>query len=96
MASQNGHIDVVRSLLAAGADPRLARRNGFTALDAAKHKKHTQSVALLEAIACSNLLISKGASADSSTMVTCNADSGSLYGMLYHYPAGFAHELKRP
>jgi ankyrin repeat protein len=49
MVSQYGHIDVVRSLLAAGADPRLAVHNGFTALDAAKHKKHTQIVALLEA-----------------------------------------------
>ena len=49
MASQLGHIDVVRSLLAAGADPRHAVHNGFTALDSAKHNKHTQIVALLEA-----------------------------------------------
>ena len=49
MASQKGHIDVVRSLLAAGADPRRADHHGFTALDVAKEKKHTQIVALLEA-----------------------------------------------
>ena len=36
---------------------------------------------------CTNLLVSSGASADSSTIVTYNADSGSLYGLLYHYPA---------
>ena len=49
MASQNGHIDVVRSLLAAGVDPQIATHNGITALDAAKHFKHTQIVAWLEA-----------------------------------------------
>jgi ankyrin repeat protein len=49
VASQEGHIDVVRSLLAAGADPRLALHNGLMALDSAKHNKHTQIVALLEA-----------------------------------------------
>ena len=49
MASHQGHIDVVRSVLAAGADPRLARHNGTNALDAAKHFKHSQVVALLEA-----------------------------------------------
>ena len=49
MASQQGHIDVVRSLLAAGADPRLALHNGFTALGVAKLSKHPQIVALLEA-----------------------------------------------
>ena len=49
MASQNGHIDVVRSLLAAGADPPHADHNGLTALDVAKHYKHPQIVALLEA-----------------------------------------------
>jgi hypothetical protein len=38
--------------------------------------------------ACSNLIVSSGASADSSTVVSYNADSGSLYGSLYHYKAG--------
>lgn len=36
---------------------------------------------------CTNLIISPGASTDSSSIVTYNADSGSLYGLLYHYPA---------
>ena len=49
IASQLGHIDVVRSLLAAGADPRLTTHDGVTALVAANHGKHTQIVVLLEA-----------------------------------------------
>ena len=36
---------------------------------------------------CTNLLVSSGATSDSSTILTYNADSGSLYGMLYHYQA---------
>ena len=38
-------------------------------------------------IACTNLLVAKGASVDGSTMVTYSADSYSLYGELYHWPA---------
>lgn len=37
--------------------------------------------------ACTNYLISKGASADGSTMITYAADSHSLYGELYYWPA---------
>lgn len=37
--------------------------------------------------ACSNIIVSPGASADKSSLVAYNADSGSLYGSLYHYPA---------
>eukprot|EP01039_Chlorochromonas_danica_P003651 gene3651-3997_t len=37
--------------------------------------------------ACSNLIVSPQASADGSAMVAYNADSGTLYGSLYHYPA---------
>jgi len=37
--------------------------------------------------ACTNYLVSKGASADGSTMITYAADSHVLYGALYHYPA---------
>jgi serine/threonine-protein phosphatase 6 regulatory ankyrin repeat subunit B len=48
-ASQHGHIDVVRSLLATNADPLLTLHNGKTALDAANLKHHTQIVALIEA-----------------------------------------------
>ncbi|UCG51058.1 MAG: C69 family dipeptidase [Candidatus Latescibacterota bacterium] len=38
--------------------------------------------------ACTNFLISKGASADGSTMITYAADSHVLYGELYFTPAG--------
>ena len=37
--------------------------------------------------ACTNLLITPGASADGSTIISYNADSATLYGMLYHYDA---------
>lgn len=36
---------------------------------------------------CSNIIVSSGASLDSSTIVAYNADSSTLYGSLYHYPA---------
>merc|ERR1711871_1625217 len=42
---------------------------------------------LEEARGCTNILVSKGASADGSTMIAYNADSGSLHGSLGHYPA---------
>jgi len=37
--------------------------------------------------ACTNYLITKGASADGSTMISYAADSHVLYGELYHWPA---------
>lgn len=37
--------------------------------------------------ACTNFLVSKGASADGSTMITYAADSHELYGELYRFPA---------
>lgn len=37
--------------------------------------------------ACTNLLITKGASTDGSTMISYTADSHVLYGELYHWPA---------
>jgi dipeptidase len=37
--------------------------------------------------ACTNLLVGKAASTDGSTMITYSADSYSLYGELYHWPA---------
>lgn len=37
--------------------------------------------------ACTNFLVSKGASADGSTMITYAADAHVLYGELYHWPA---------
>jgi dipeptidase len=46
-------------------------------------------VALINSVnGCSNIVVSPGASADSSSLIAYNADAGSLYGMLYHYPAG--------
>ncbi|OFV82754.1 MAG: peptidase C69 [Acidobacteria bacterium RBG_13_68_16] len=38
--------------------------------------------------ACTNLLVTKGASADGSTMITYNADSHELYGELVFIPGG--------
>ncbi|MDR1809177.1 MAG: C69 family dipeptidase [Prevotella sp.] len=37
--------------------------------------------------ACTNLLVGKAASSDGSTMISYSADSYSLYGELYHWPA---------
>jgi len=37
--------------------------------------------------ACTNFLVTKGASADGSTFISYSADSYWLYGALYHYPA---------
>ena len=37
--------------------------------------------------ACTNFLISKGASTDGSTMISYSADSHELYGELYHWEA---------
>lgn len=36
---------------------------------------------------CTNILVSKGASVDSSTMITYAADAHFMYGELYHFPA---------
>ncbi|MCK4888944.1 MAG: C69 family dipeptidase, partial [Candidatus Aminicenantes bacterium] len=36
---------------------------------------------------CTNILVSRGASTDGSTMITYAADSHILYGELYHWPA---------
>lgn len=41
-----------------------------------------------QTLACTNFLISKGASADGSTMITYAADAHVLYGELYFTPAG--------
>lgn len=37
--------------------------------------------------ACTNILVSRGASADSSVMISYSADSHTLYGELYYWPA---------
>ena len=44
-------------------------------------------VAAVPALACTNFLITKGANADGSTMITYAADSHVLYGELYYTPA---------
>lgn len=38
-------------------------------------------------LACTNFLVTRGASVDGSTMITYSADSHYLYGELYHWPA---------
>lgn len=45
-------------------------------------------VAVLQvSLGCTNIVISPQASADGSSIIAYNADSGTLYGSLYHYPA---------
>lgn len=41
-----------------------------------------------DASACTNFLLTRGATKDGSTMITYSADSHVLYGELYHWPAG--------
>lgn len=40
-----------------------------------------------ESVACTNFLVTKGASKDGSVMITYSADSHTLFGELYHWPA---------
>ena len=47
---------------------------------------------MTKAFACTNFLVTKGASADGSTMISYAADSHVLYGELYHYPAAYYPE----
>lgn len=51
--------------------------------------KFFQVAALLltQTDACTNILVTRGASTEETNMVSYNADSASLYGSLYHYPA---------
>lgn len=43
--------------------------------------------AAYKSFACTNFLVTKGASKDGSVMITYSADSHTLYGELYHWPA---------
>jgi len=45
------------------------------------------AILVAPALGCSNLLVTKGASVDGSTMIAYNADDGDLYGSLGVYPA---------
>jgi dipeptidase len=40
-----------------------------------------------ESVACTNFIVTKGASKDGSVMLTYSADSHTLFGELYHWPA---------
>ncbi|HON18266.1 MAG TPA: C69 family dipeptidase [Salinivirgaceae bacterium] len=42
----------------------------------------------LSSVACTNFLVTKSASTDGSTIVSYSADSHTLYGELYYWPAG--------
>ena len=44
-------------------------------------------MATYDSHACTNILVSKGATVDGSTMITYTADSHQLYGCLYFHPA---------
>lgn len=47
----------------------------------------TTFIVVSSSFACTNFLVGKAASTDGSTMITYSADSYSLYGELYHWPA---------
>jgi dipeptidase len=46
--------------------------------------------------ACTDVLVTPGASADGSAMIAYNADSPTLFGTLYHYPASAAPAPDQP
>ena len=48
----------------------------------------TFAVGAVTAFACTNFIVTKGASTDGSVMVTYAADSHQLYGALYYTPKG--------
>lgn len=50
--------------------------------------------AVVNALACTNLIVGKNASADGSIIVSYSADSYGLFGELYHYPAGVHKKVR--
>lgn len=44
------------------------------------------AVPLLQA--CTNFLVTKGATVEGINTITYNADASNFYGTIYHYPAG--------
>ena len=46
------------------------------------------SALMVTAVACTNIIVGKGASADGSVMVTYSADSYGMYGNIYHHVGG--------
>lgn len=44
---------------------------------------------------CTDILVTPGASTDASAMIAYNADSPTLYGFLYHYPATSRNDNRR-
>ena len=46
------------------------------------------AITFIKVSACTNFLLTRGATQDGSTMITYSADSHVLYGELYHWPAG--------
>ena len=52
----------------------------------------TMSISSIESEACTNVIVTRGASADGSNMISYSADSHYLYGELYYAPAGIWEE----
>ena len=42
---------------------------------------------IAQSLACTNLIVGKGASKDGSVIVSYSADSYGMFGQLYHFPA---------
>ena len=43
--------------------------------------------AVVQGLACTNMIVGKGASKDGSVIVSYSADSYGMFGQLYHFPA---------
>ena len=47
IASREGHVEVVKELVRAGAGPNKAANNGYTPLEVARYQGHSRIVQLL-------------------------------------------------